>query len=141
VTVEAAKAVVRELVGAWNAMDRAAYARLLGPAHLEEDLRHFDEIAAAFYNLAVTVEDMIAEGDMVAARLSVSATHDRGPFAGAEPTGTTITWGSFRFYRVRDGKVVASWAMQDRLGLFQQLGLIPPFEQSVHWAADQPGEQ
>jgi hypothetical protein len=31
VTVEAAKAVVRELVGAGNAMDRAAYARLLGP--------------------------------------------------------------------------------------------------------------
>ena len=98
------------------------------------------EIARAFSNLHVTVEDMIAEGDVVAARLLVSATHDRGPFAGVEPTGRTITWGSFRFYRVHDGRVVASWAMQDRLGLFQQLGLIPPLDDAVHWAADQPGE-
>lgn len=57
-----------------------------------------------------------------------------------EATGRMLTWGSFRFYRVRDGRVVASWAMQDRLGLFQQLGLVPPLEDLVHWAADQPGE-
>jgi C-1 hydroxylase len=138
---EDAKAVVLELIEAWNALDRAAFPRLVHPSLLEEDYQHFDEMAAAFSELHATVEQMIAEGDVVAARLRIDATHDRGPFAGVEPTGKTLTWTSFRFYRVADGQLVASSAMQDRLGLFQQLGLVPPLEELVHWAADQGGEQ
>jgi hypothetical protein len=138
--VEDAKAVVRELIAAWNALDRSAFARLVHPSLHEEDLPHFDEIAEAFSDLHVRVEAMIGEGDDVAARLLVTATHDRGAFAGVGPTGKTLTWGSFRFFRIRAGQVVASWAMQDRLGLFQQLGLVPPLDEMVHWAADQPGE-
>lgn len=138
--MEDAKAVVRQLIEAWTKLDRTAFARLTHPSLHDEDLPHFDEIAGAFSDLHVTVEAMIGEGDDVAARLLVTATHDRGAFAGVDPTGKTLTWGSFRFYRIRDGQVVASWAMQDRLGLFQQLGLVPPLEKKVHWAADQPGE-
>jgi hypothetical protein len=45
-----------------------------------------------------------------------------------------MAWGSFRFYRVTDGKVTETHTMQDRFGLLQQLGLVPSAEPAVHWA-------
>ncbi len=100
----------------------------------EEVARHHSELLSAFSDLQVTVEDLISEGDKVAARLVVSGTHDKAPFAGQPPSGKRLTWGSFRFYRIADGQVVETWTMQDRLGLMQQLGLVPRLESQVHWA-------
>jgi predicted ester cyclase len=140
VSGEDAKRIVHALVDAWNALDWPKLADLIDASMHDEDAEHFREIVGAFSDLRITIESMIAEGEEVAARFLITATHDRGPFAGVDPTGKRLAWRSFRFYRVRDGRVVASWAMQDRLGLFQQLGLVPELERLVHWAADQPGE-
>lgn len=70
----------------------------------------------------------------VAARLLVSGTHDKGPFAAQPASGKKLSWGSFRFYRIAGNKVVHTWAMQDRLGLMQQLGLAPSRDTGVQWA-------
>jgi predicted ester cyclase len=59
----------------------------------------------------------------------------RGTFAGVPPTERRIEYGAMRFYRIGGGRVVASWAVQDRLGLFQQLGLVPDGLGGVNWAA------
>ncbi len=129
------KALIRRLVEeVWNAGEETAIARYFHPDLREEVTKHWRELLAAFSDVQVTVEDMIAEGDKVAARLVVSGTHDRGPFAGQPPRGKRLTWGSFRFYRVAEGKVAETWAMQDRLSLMQQLGLVRPLESDVHWA-------
>lgn len=133
-----AKAVVRAVIDAWNRLDRSAIEGLVAPALQAEVVQHFAEIAEAFSVFNVAIEELIAEGDIVAARLTVTGIHDRAPFAGVAPSGRRLTWGSFRFYRVRDGQMVRTWAMQDRLGLFQQLGLIPPLEDLVHWANGEP---
>jgi hypothetical protein len=45
----------------------------------------------------------------------------------------TVRWLSIRIYRIDRGKVVQTWAMQDRLGRLQQLGAIVEV-QPVNWA-------
>lgn len=87
----------------------------------------FEWIRAAFPDLEVTVEEMIAEGDIVAARVRWHATHE-GEFMGIEPTGREVEFPIFAFLRLEDGKVVERWIQPDQLGLFQQLGVVEPPE-------------
>ncbi len=84
-------------------------------------------IVATFPDISVTVEDTIAEGDKVAARLTVSGTH-RGPFWGLPPTGRQVTWTGIDFVSFAGGKLAERWPERDFLGLVQQLGAIlaPP---------------
>lgn len=82
-----------------------------------------DHSEEAAEDAQVTIQDLIAEGDKVVARLLGTGTNT-GPFAGQPPTGKRVTFSSFRIYRLVDGKVVEPWAMQDRLGLMEQLGFL-----------------
>lgn len=68
----------------------------------------FEQLWAAFPDLGVTVEDMIAEGDTVAIRVTWHATHE-GEFVGIEPTGRGVEFPVLAFLRLRDGKVVERW--------------------------------
>ena len=86
-----------------------------------------------------SVEDMIAEGDKVVARLVATATNT-GPFAGQPPTGKKVEIHSIRIYRIADNKLVDTWAMQDRLGLMEQLGFVSSADGAVNWAAGQEDE-
>ena len=66
------------------------------------------------------VEDIIAQGDRVAIRISSSGTQ-RGEFAGIPPTGRKVTIEEFHIYRIADGKIAEQWGMPDVQGLMQQL--------------------
>lgn len=101
---------------------------------LEESRDHLGQFLTAFSDSQAIIEDMIAEGDKVMCRLLVSGTNT-GPFAGQPPTGKKIQFGSFRIYRIAGGKFVETWAMQDRLGLMEQLGLVKSAGDQVNWAA------
>lgn len=70
------------------------------------------------------IEDLIAEGDKVVARLTHSGTH-QGAFLGLPPTGKHISTTSIHIFRFADGQLVEHWANKDDLGLMQQLGVIP----------------
>ena len=78
----------------------------------------------AFPDLKWTVEDMIADGDTVAVRYTMTGTH-RGTFAGVAPTGKAVTAQSMAFYRLADGKIVEERAQLDMLSLLQQMGAVP----------------
>lgn len=80
---------------------------------------------AAFPDLRYTVEDLIAEGDKVAMRYRGQGTH-QGEFRGVQPTGKEMSYTGILILRFADGKVVEHWAVADVLGIFQQLGVIPP---------------
>ena len=104
-----------------------------GPGLREEVAEHYQQLLGGFPDLQVTIEeDLIAEGDMVVARLMLTGTHT-GPFAGQPGSGQRVRWSSIRIYRIADHKVVQTWAMQDRLGLLQQLDAMPAGE-AVNWA-------
>ena len=91
-----------------------------------EGFRQFlSKYNTAFSNNQVTIEDIIAEGDRVALRLTFRATHT-GEFAGIPPTGKQIQLTAINFFHIVDGKAVEQWANQDDIGLLQQLGVMPP---------------
>jgi predicted ester cyclase len=77
-------------------------------------------LVAAFPDLQIAIDDLIAEDDKVVTRLTFRGTH-RGPFRGIEPTGRPVEFGSIRIYRLEDGKVTQSWATVDVFGLVRQL--------------------
>ncbi len=78
----------------------------------------------AFPDGHAKVEDQIAEGDKVATRITVTGTH-RGPFMGIPATGNEVKITTVVITRFQDGRNVEGWAEQDRLGLMQQLGVVP----------------
>lgn len=78
----------------------------------------------AFPDFHVEVEDQIAEGDKVATRITGSGTH-QGPFMGIPATGNEVRVTAVVITRFEDGRNVEGWVEQDRLGLMQQLGVVP----------------
>jgi len=78
----------------------------------------------AFPDLHFTVEDMIAEGDKLVARLTVRGTQ-QGAFMGIPPTGKHVTVSAIDISRMAGGKSVEHWIEMDTLGMMQQLGVIP----------------
>jgi steroid delta-isomerase-like uncharacterized protein len=91
---------------------------------LEGVKQYFSSLHSAFPDVQLNVEDMIAEGDKVVARLSVSGTH-QGEFMGIDPTGNRVTITGIDLLRIVDGKIVEHWGNFDDLGMMQQLGVIP----------------
>ena len=83
---------------------------------------------AAFKDLNVTVEDMVAEGDTVAARFTARGIH-KGPFMGLQPTGKPITMTGIEIFRIENGKIAELWGEANILRLMQQLGIFPGFGQ------------
>lgn len=70
------------------------------------------------------IEDLIAEGDQVAARLTTAATQT-GEFMGLPPSGKRYEIEEIHWFRLRDGKVVEHWHQLDQMGLMKQLGAAP----------------
>lgn len=81
-------------------------------------------LLAAFPDLDGSIDDMMAEGDKVAARYTLRGTH-QGAFRGIAPTGKQIKISGLEIDRFAGGKFVESWAVSDILGLLQQIGAIP----------------
>jgi steroid delta-isomerase-like uncharacterized protein len=79
---------------------------------------------AAFPNIQIAVEDVIAEGDKVVVRWTAHGTQT-GPLMGIPPTGKAVTLTGITIDRLRDGKVVEGWTNLDILGMLQQLGVVP----------------
>lgn len=91
---------------------------------LEELKRQLRVIYTAFPDFCHIIEDMIAEGDRVATRLTVQGTH-RGELRGIAPTGKQIRATGMRFCRISNGQIQEDWHNSDMLGLLQQLGAVP----------------
>lgn len=83
-----------------------------------------DIFHAAFPDVRWTIDDMVAEGDRVAMRLTMTGTH-RGDFFGISPTGKRVEVGGTHIVRIEDGRVAEHWGHNDDLGLMRQLGAIP----------------
>ena len=84
----------------------------------------------AYPDARFDVEDVIAEGDMVAARVTMRGTH-QGEFRGIAPTGNKLDITGIGIFSFSDGKVVESWDNFDQLGMMRQLGAIPSPEQAT----------
>lgn len=84
----------------------------------------FTKLLGAFPDLHITIEDVIAEGDKVVSRNTVSGTH-QGEYMGIPPTGKVVTWKEIMIVRFEDGRITETWGVADVLSQMRQLGVIP----------------
>ncbi|HKY45240.1 MAG TPA: ester cyclase [Pyrinomonadaceae bacterium] len=77
----------------------------------------------AFPNIRIVIEDMVAEGDKVAARCSVRGKHE-GNFQGIAASQSPIDFTGMTFIRIADGKIVEAWNNFDFMSLNRQCGLL-----------------
>jgi steroid delta-isomerase-like uncharacterized protein len=89
----------------------------------------FGAFREAFPDGRTTIETMVAEGDTVVSRWTFHGTHE-DEFAGVAATGRQVSLSGINIDRIVDGKFVERWYEMDRLGLMQQLGVIPAPGQS-----------
>jgi len=105
-----------------DAIDHEVAPGKANPQPCRESLKDYLSVfCTAFPDLKVKVEDIIAEGDKVVARCTMTGTH-KGEFMGMPATGKTFSIGFIDILRFKDGKCVEHWGISDDAGVMQQLG-------------------
>jgi predicted ester cyclase len=127
--------VVQRLVDAINLADDRALTELLHedfvdhtPNPLQGNGREafvakIGQLRAAFSNLRLRVEQVVAEGDRVTFLWTLTGTND-GPFADQDPTGINVEFAGMNLERMSAGTIVEHWSIHDALSLFHQLGRL-----------------
>jgi steroid delta-isomerase-like uncharacterized protein len=77
-----------------------------------------------FPDLRVTIEDLVAEGDKVVSRNTVTGTH-RGDYMGQPPTGKPVTYSEIFIFRFADGRIAETWGVVDVFSQMKQIGVLP----------------
>lgn len=140
-TEERNLAAIRAYVDATNAGDLSAtinafaedtrnHGRPVGRAGVARVLR---DIHATFPDEHTTVEEIVAIGDQVVVRLTVSGTHlgvgrlpvNGGLLVGVAPTGKHYSVQHIHWFTLRDGLIIEHRANRDDVGMMVQLGLLP----------------
>jgi steroid delta-isomerase-like uncharacterized protein len=94
---------------------------LRGPEGVKENVANY---RSAYSDARITIDEQIAEGDVVATRWTGRGTHD-GELMGIPPTKKQVTVSGLTLSRLSNGKVVEEWTNWDTLGMLQQLGAVP----------------
>jgi predicted ester cyclase len=125
-SAEENKALVRrEQEELWNHTGNLdAAEELFAPEHAEAARQEAADFRRGFPDVVSTIEDLIAEGDMVAARWTARATH-LGEYAGIPPTGREVEFTGISVYRIEGGRISESWTEEDELGLMRQIDAVP----------------
>ncbi len=92
------------------------------PQGLEGVRQTYAQVHQSFEDLTIEVEEMVAEGNLVAARGTSTWENHQEEIMGIPPTGNDATVPGFSFFRVEDGMIVERWGTDDTLSLVQQLG-------------------
>jgi steroid delta-isomerase-like uncharacterized protein len=130
------KAAYRRIIEAVNAGDFDALDALFAPDMVDRNpvpaqvpgLAGFKQWMAtarrSFPDLRGTVEQVLAEGDLVAGRVIWRGTQ-AGPFAGVAPTGRFVAFEAYHIARFEGGRVAEWWGNADIFGALTQLGALP----------------
>jgi steroid delta-isomerase-like uncharacterized protein len=130
------KTVVRRFYDElWNRGKLDAADELVAEDYVRHDLRPGDappgpagqkavaeKFRAAFPDVRLEVEALVAEGDLVVARWTMTGTH-QGAWGDMPPTGKSIRFSGVNFFRMVSGKIAEIWNVRDDLGLREQLGV------------------
>ena len=78
----------------------------------------------AFPDLRVTIDELVAEGDIVVGFMTTTGTH-QGEFMGIPATGKPFTMSEIHAVRIVDRLAVEHWGLADDMKMMQQLGVMP----------------
>jgi steroid delta-isomerase-like uncharacterized protein len=113
--------LIAELVSAdYTRHDPNAQVDDQGPEPFIEALQ---QLHKAFPDSEIHIDEVIAEGDLVAFEGTMTGTHE-GEFQGIEPTHETIEIPGNAMHRIRDGQIAETWATWNFLAGLQQLGVV-----------------
>jgi predicted ester cyclase len=134
-TTDANKQLVRDYFTAFLKSDEGWWAKHIAPTFRRHDPglpfevvgpEGVKKLAEALHpgipDMELPIEDLVAEGEKVLARLRVKGTH-RGDLMGVPATGKTIDIAVLDLFQIRDAKLVEHWALLDNLGLLRQIGV------------------
>jgi predicted ester cyclase len=118
--------------GNMNIIDELASPDAIGYGQIEQDGRIdmeqfralFLSLRSAFPDIKFTIEQTVAEGDMVVVRWRAAATH-RGEFLGTKPTNRSVEFTGMSMQRIVNGKIIQGWDNWDQLGLLTQIDAAP----------------
>ena len=82
----------------------------------------------AIPDLLLTLDLLLAEGDLVAARWTITGRHDgplESPLGMVAPTHRQISFSGVNIFRIAGGKVAEIWNHRDDLAFFRQIGAVP----------------
>lgn len=95
-----------------------------GPIRGREALKQTFTTYLAAFEIKVTTEFVLAEGDKVVVHDTNQVKHT-GPFQGIPPTGKEVSASSTDIYRIADGRIAEQWFESDFTGLLLKLGVLP----------------
>jgi steroid delta-isomerase-like uncharacterized protein len=134
--IEANKALYRSYIEElWNKRDPSAADRYLTADYIEHNTnlppglagrkQFVASVLAGFSDYHAEIQEVMAEGDKVAARVQWTGTQD-GPFQGRPATGKKLRFSTADFFRVENGKIAEHWDVVDGLSRAIGLGLVQP---------------
>ena len=94
---------------------------LPGPAGFADGVRR---LLAAFPDARNEIDDIVAEGDRVVVRWTMTGTHTGGGL-GVPATGRAVRVAGITMSRVVDGRIAEHWIYRDDIAMLRQLGLMP----------------
>lgn len=97
----------------------------------EESKQLIKMYTTSFPDMKVSIEDQVAEGDLVVTRNIVSGTH-KGEFQGFPASNKKVIVSGISTHRIVDGKIVEEWTEFDALGMMKQIGAIPEMATVQH---------
>lgn len=118
----------------WNRWNYALIDKLIDPdiafrgslavtVHGRNDFQQYmSTVRTAFPDFHNTIDELIAEGETVVARLSYRGTHE-GDLFGVAATGHAITYSGVAIFQIRNRMIVEGWVMGDTAALMRQLGV------------------
>jgi predicted ester cyclase len=132
-SIEENKRLMTSQLRIWNDGDYDLADELFHPASVTPDAPQFARgpegckaaarmFRKAFPDFHMTVEDVIAENDLVLCRFRQTGTH-RGELFELPPTGKSVDFEEIALCQLAGGQIVATWFQTDMLGLMQQLGV------------------
>jgi predicted ester cyclase len=95
------------------------------PPDREGVKQFFAMLRAAFPDVHFAVEEMLAEGDLVAAHVKITGTHTGGEFMGIPAGGRSVDFQAMDLVRLADGVATAHWGVTDMVAMLTQLGAMP----------------
>jgi steroid delta-isomerase-like uncharacterized protein len=133
-TAENRRIIERYYSELWNAWNFDLADQLISPAvkfhgsvgvavhGLDEFRNYMSLIRSAFPDFHNTVEEMVAEDDRVAARLTYRGTH-RGVIFGVAPSGKAISYDGLALFQIQAGKIISGHVLGNVIHLLSQLGI------------------
>ena len=129
-------ATTQRLGEAVNSGNLDAFHEVFAPSAIDRDpasdqgpgpegfIHFFTGFRAAFPDLNVSVEQLVADDDNVAFAYTITGTH-QGDFLGVPATGRRIKARGVQIARFENGLIVERWGSSDQLGILQQIGVDP----------------